>query len=1152
MSILSTTPVRRRWSAFAALALVAGLLPLTAPHAATPARAASPTTATLTVNKGGDRTGEQTVGPLAGATFAFYAGTSGAPPNPLPAPDATCTTDATGSCSVDVPGRTGTNQGYWIIEQDAPTGWRIIPSLVTGNGGSAPFQSTPYNQVFTGAVANDQTYTFPVPTTGNTNRTARGAQWADRRENPALPGACGLHIALVIDVSGSISSSLQTVKNAANGFVDALTGTPSEIALYTFATNATAVLNPTPVSDQAGANTVKAAINSLTAGGNTNWDQGLWQVAASPFDYDAAIVLTDGNPTVYGPPPAQGPGGFTRFQEVEQGIFSANALKARGTKIIAVGVGAGVSGAPDNLIAISGPVANDDYYQTGFAELEALFRKLALENCAGTISVVKKVIPPGGTPADAQPAGGWTISTSTSGVTPASGVTDTSTGAVNFAVDLGGAASRPVTLDETVQAGYTPVPQGDFNASCTANGNPATVTNGTGTSFTVDALATGIVSCVILNQAADPQASVVVNKTWVINGETFPDPSQAPEFQAALSLPGIDQPAWGVEYHDFASGQTIVVDETINTQLLPPGCTNTASGDLGEQTLATGLNTFQITNTVTCVTRLQMVKAVDNPYGGGTPPPTAWTLNAYPPGSSTPVISGTTGVIDNVTPDLVYSLGESNVPGFTQTVEQGAVIVPPATGSWNCLLAQPDGPPKGPGPTGADGTVAVQIGQTAICTATNVAQAAKLTLVKQVQNPYGGTATPQAWVLSATPQSQVVIPKIVGRSGEPAVTNAELYPNTPYGLAETAGPSGYEQVGSVRCVLTGTDTVVPTPDNVLTATFAQDITCTFANRQLQPPPGQAKLTLLKQVENKFGGTAKPTDWLLSATPPPGSGATVISGRSGEATVTNAAAVAGVGYTLAESGGPAGYEQLGDVRCVYNDTGQVVPTPGNVLTPVADRSYTCTWRNGQLDPGAAQLTLVKKLLDDKDGWGGSDGPGGPGGSGGPSGPTDGPGGSGSEGWSGGPDGGASWGGGGKAQPTDWLLSATPLNGATPISGRTGSPAVTDVRVEVGVGYRLAESGGPQGYEQVGPPECVLAGGESVPVVAGVVTPERGQDITCTFTNRAVKKPGPPHPPWHHLPVTGLKLTGIIAGGLLAVAGGVLLLLVTWRRRRSMTV
>ncbi|SBT48115.1 VWA domain-containing protein [Micromonospora auratinigra] len=1134
MSILSSQRARRRFSAAAALALVAGLAPaVVAPQ---PAAAASPTTATLIVNKGGDRTGEQTVGPLAGATFAFYAGTSGAPPSPLPAPDATCTTDATGSCSVDVPGRTGTNQGYWIIEQSAPTGWRIIPSLVTGNGGSAPFQSTPYNQVFTGAVANNQTYTFPVPTTGNTNRTARGPQWADERDNPPLPGACGLHIALVIDVSGSISSSLQTVKNAANGFVDALTGTPSEIALYTFATNATAVLNPTPVSDQAGADSVKAAINSLTAGGNTNWDQGIWQVAAAPFDYDAAIVLTDGNPTVYGPPPAQGPGGFTRFQEVEQGVFSANALKARGTKIIAVGVGAGVSGAPDNLIAISGPVANDDYYQTGFAELEALFRRLALENCAGTISVVKKVIPPGGTPADALPAGGWTISTTTSGVTPPSGVTDTSTGAVNFAVDLGGETSRPVTLDETVQAGFTPVQQGGQNATCTANGNPATVTNGTGTAFTVDALANGIVSCVILNQAADPVASVVVNKTWVINGQTFQDPDQAPEFQAALLLPGIDQPAWGVEYHDYQAGQTIVVDEQINTTLLPPGCTNTASGDLGQQTLDAGLNTFQITNTVTCVTRLQLVKAVDNPYGGTTPPPTAWTLNAYPPGSPTPVISGTTGVQDTVTPDLVYSLGESNVPGFAQTVEQGAVIVPPATGSWNCLLAQPDGPPKGPGPTGADGTVAVQIGQTAICTATNVAQAAKLTLVKQVENPYGGTATPQDWVLSATPRSQVQIPTITGRSGEPAVTGAQLYPNTPYDLAESGGPQGYEQVGAVRCVLTGTETVVPTPDNVLTASFAQDITCTFTNRQLQPPPGTAKLTLVKQVENKFGGTAKPTDWLLSATPPPGSSAAVISGRSGEAAVTDAAAVAGVGYTLAESGGPAGYEQIGEVRCVYNDTGDVVPTPGNVLTPVADRSYTCTWRNGQLDPGGAYLTLVKKLVDGgKDGWGGGDG-----------------------GW-GGSDGGGSgdWGGGGgQAKPTDWLLTAAPVNGATPISGRTGSPAVTDVRVQVGVGYRLSESGGPQGYEQVGPPSCVLTGSEqSVPVVNGVVTPQRGQDITCTFTNRAAKKPGPPpHPPWHHgkLPVTGLKLTGIVGGGLLAVAAGAVLLLVTWRRRRSLTL
>ncbi|WFF08057.1 hypothetical protein O7622_05650 [Micromonospora sp. WMMD1076] len=59
-----------------------------------------------------------------------------------------------------------------------------------------------------------------------------------------------------------------------------------------------------------------------------------------------------------------------------------------------------------------------------------------------------------------------------------------------------------------------------------------------------------------------------------------------------------------------------------------------------------------------------MVKDVDNPYGGPAPEPTAWTLSAYPQGSTERSISGTTGVTGEVTPDVSYSLGETAVAGF--------------------------------------------------------------------------------------------------------------------------------------------------------------------------------------------------------------------------------------------------------------------------------------------------------------------------------------------------------------------------------------------------------------------------------------------------------------------------------------------------------
>src|SRR5690606_21377758 len=78
-----------------------------------------------------------------------------------------------------------------------------------------------------------------------------------------------------------------------------------------------------------------------------------WQVAAQSGAYDILVVLTDGNPTVYG---ASGTQTWTTNRHVEEAVYSANAVKNEGTQILAFGVGdfiAGVSG--DNLRAVSGP-----------------------------------------------------------------------------------------------------------------------------------------------------------------------------------------------------------------------------------------------------------------------------------------------------------------------------------------------------------------------------------------------------------------------------------------------------------------------------------------------------------------------------------------------------------------------------------------------------------------------------------------------------------------------------------------------------------------------------------------------------------------------------------------------------------------------------
>ena len=80
-----------------------------------------------------------------------------------------------------------------------------------------------------------------------------------------------------------------------------------------------------------------------------------------------------------------------------------------------------------------------------------------------------------------------------------------------------------MTVAETQQAGYTLVQQGGFNATCRRLDTNAavTVTNSGAAGFSVTAATAYPVSCTVYNRAPAPGATVVVNKTWVINGQSF-------------------------------------------------------------------------------------------------------------------------------------------------------------------------------------------------------------------------------------------------------------------------------------------------------------------------------------------------------------------------------------------------------------------------------------------------------------------------------------------------------------------------------------------------------------------------------------------------------------------------------------------------------
>ena len=798
--------------------------------------------------------------------------------------------------------------------------------------------------------------------------TASGGIWQNSKVNPVAPTKCGLNVALVLDVSGSVSGSLPALKTAATTFTNALVGTPSNLALFTFAANAPANTTNnqnrplTAVSTQAGANQVNTWINGLTAGGTTNWDRGIFQVQQSTAQFDIAVVITDGNPTVYGN--AEGPGNYTRFREVENGIFSANAVKAENTRMLAFGVGAGIAAGGANLAAISGPTLNSDYFQTGnFGQVGDILRNLALGSCTGSVTVIKQVVPntaPPGSITGATPAGGWTFgaTTTASGVTiaPASGATADGTGALNFNLTFpGGTTTAPVAVTETQQTGHTLVQVGGFNAVCTRPGVLATdppipvpVTNTGALGFTVPANIAYGVTCSVYNRAPNPPAEIVVNKQWSITDTTsgttttFANGTQPSDLQAALTLGGTAQP-FGVARTGFAQGSTVVIAETVTNGLRgcvlgtptisrtqpPPPPTNV--GLPYTATLAAGTNSFMITNPVTCTTRLTLVKSVT----AGPAAPTAWNLSATAPAGAAAGPTGTTGVSALVTPGARYTLAEAGGdPRYIQRAGANAVPIPGSTVSWQCVEIDANGNVVPGFADGLNGGVIVFVGLSVRCTAVN--DTARLILIKNVINNNGGDAEPDDFFLTATPTAPV-FPGLTATTQPGSTTGATIWvrPGQTYTISET-GPPGY----------TNSDLFCVNEDGVLTRELQLSVpvntttTCTFVN---DDEPGL--LTLVKVVDNgDTGATADAGDWTLSA-----AGPTPVSGTGDSPTIVDQTVNAG-NYALSESAGPAGY-----TPSAWSCTGGTL-TGSSVAVPIGG-DVTCTITNTAKQP---TLRLIKEV------------------------------------------------------------------------------------------------------------------------------------------------------------------------------------------------
>ena len=544
--------------------------------------------ATIRVQKAGVREGlsrDEPASGLQGATFAAYRKGSSTDQNkPSGSPEATCTTDADGECDLLVD---SDSSRYLVVETAAPPGWSVIDRIALG-----AFNASGTNYAYRWNVGVSAGQTTHVPRTSIEDRSAQrwnqrpdpsgdlgrsDYRWANVGDNVELPvEKCGLDIALIFDQSGSIGSKQSQVQDAATDFVDDLTGTPTSIATFTFSTNSPqnsgdSANRPGLVSiaDQAGADQVKDTINGFSsAGGGTNWDHALRQVAAASPQYDLAIMLTDGNPTAW-----RGETGSTSVvndYDVEEAVHSANWVKELGTRVVAIGFSGQAGGlTATNLSLISGPqqgdpadpAANDDYFLTTFGDLAELLSAIALNNCGGTINVQKRIAPTWAEaqsvpaepswPFEAQEPSGFEL------VTPPSGTTGPNGEPLTFSVNFAQGFLEPdVTILEPDLGSNVLVqdPNGK-NASCFINGQqrPDRIQN-TSNGFTVSEVKDNeIISCLVVNSPAQLEAK----KYNDLDGDGTQDPGEP-----------------------FLENWTIFLDEN-NNSLLDPGETSAKTDGAG-------------------------------------------------------------------------------------------------------------------------------------------------------------------------------------------------------------------------------------------------------------------------------------------------------------------------------------------------------------------------------------------------------------------------------------------------------------------------------------------------------------------------------------------------------------------------------------------
>ena len=312
----------------------------------------------------------------------------------------------------------------------------------------------------------------------------------------APPTRCGGTITVVLDTSSSIPSQggATSLVNAALGFIDAFSGTPTFLRIVGFDVSAYSyypttagqyvnILNPSTDLSAMRTKVDNQDLSNARWGSGTNWEDGLWQAfrtnTGTAFSQlpELVVFISDGEPNRNRTNTVND--GDARFNttDLSRAVTAANYGRGTGARVVGILVGTDASVTnQDRMKSVVGNVvwngtsptspgnaAAADFFlpanSASFAQLGNVLRSISAAVCGGTVTVQKRI----------EQAGAMTEATGTWSYTTDVGVRDLNTAQSSSATfDFtfpSGTTTRTVQITETPKSGFTFV-----RADCSSGG----------------------------------------------------------------------------------------------------------------------------------------------------------------------------------------------------------------------------------------------------------------------------------------------------------------------------------------------------------------------------------------------------------------------------------------------------------------------------------------------------------------------------------------------------------------------------------------------------------------------------------------------------------------------------------------------------------